>query len=408
MQEIKYHSYFTGRGDAPRQYPWMSLDEDCEIVIAGGGIAGCAAAYELSEAGIDVVLLSQKPIGFSSTPVNSSALSFANDFLLAKLSKTVGKDHAVRCFTLCGEALDELERFSAESEPDFCFRRRDAFLYVTSAEQADEIHTEYLMRKHNGFPAEFLERQEAGERFSFDVQAGILAKDAGGETDGYLLCHALCRATRKNGARIYENTAVVAAENTEGGVQVTTGHERVVQAKKLLLANGWRQKDSLPAAIGKRSLFTVVSEPVTSFSGYESRALIKNAETGISLRTTADDRILAWNHGSSLPESEGKLSRFFPSEKLARKKYGELAYSMREMLCGIRGIRAEYAYCGAYGTTRDGLPVIGEHPDYDNVYFDMPSGKNGILFSLIGGKLLAELYHGEEGDELFSPTRPTI
>ena len=132
------------------------------------------------------MLLSQKPVGFSSTSVNYSALSFANDFLLAKLSKTIGKDNAIHCFSLCKEALDGLEQFSEKSEVDFGFHRRDAFLYVTNPAQADEIHTEYLMRKHNGFPAKYLERQESGEYFSFDVQAGIFAKDAGGEVDGYL------------------------------------------------------------------------------------------------------------------------------------------------------------------------------------------------------------------------------
>lgn len=397
-------SYFTGRGDAPRQYPWLSGDERCEAAVAGGGLTGCFAAYELARAGVDVTLLSQTPIGYSSAAVENSVFGWSNELLLTNLARSVGRDEAVRVCRLLDAALDELERFAQGAEP-FDFVRRDAFFYVTRPHQADDLHTEYLIRRHNGFEVEFLDRQEAGERFSFELQAGILCRDGGAEADGYLLCHALAEAARRHGARIYENTAVVSAESVNGGVLIQTALDRSVRAKRLILATGWRQTEGLSLPLSRRTGFTVVTEPVSSFAGYESRALVKNATANIGLRSTADGRLLLHGLDCPLPAPDGRMARLFPAQRLFRRTCAELFAAGEEMLCAIPGLAAAYCSRAAHPVTRDGLPLAGPHPEYEHVQLDLTSGPNSGLFALLTAQSLARVFLGKEPEPLFEIRR---
>ena len=152
----------------------------------------------------------------------------------------------------------------------------------------------------------------------------------------------------------------------------------------------------------------MVTAPVNGFSGYESRALIRNASTNVSLRSTADDRILAWGLDGTLPEKASGLGKLLNADKIAERKYAELSNEAEKMLCGISVTEPEYVYRGTYGITRDGLPLVGIHPDYENVYFDLPAGANSILFAISTGHILTELCRNEELDNPFSPERPTL
>ena len=50
---------------------------------------------------------------------------------------------------------------------------------------------------------------------------------------------------------------------------------------------------------------------------------------------------------------------------------------------------------GTFGTTKDGLPYIGEHKDFLNSYFVLGFGGNGITFSVVGMEMVSSWLKGE-------------
>ena len=52
--------------------------------------------------------------------------------------------------------------------------------------------------------------------------------------------------------------------------------------------------------------------------------------------------------------------------------------------------RTDFSWAGTFGTTQDGLPYIGEHPDFQNTYFVLGFGGNGITFSVVGMDMVSE------------------
>lgn len=388
-KECKNTSLFASINEVPSQYPWLSFDEECEVLVIGGGITGAFCLYYLAQAGIEAVMVSQKPIGFSSASINSSALQYQNELMLTHLSKSAGKDKAIGYFKMCEQALNEIEGLADEID-DFKFTRRDSLLYTSSPEQVDKLHTEYLMRRHNGFDVQFLEKHEARELFSFDVMAGILSSGASGEVDGYKLCHALVSSAEKKNSRIYENTSITAIENAEVGVIAETSYGRKIKAKKVIMAIGKAQEQFLDKEVNIKTSFTIATEPVKGFAGYDSRAIVKNIDNNIYMRTTHDNRIIIGGLDCSLLDRNGKLAKVIGIEKLVERKYSELESALNKMLVGIDDIRVEYRYSGEYGQTNDMLPLSAEYEEYRDIIFLMPPSINGILYSQIVSKTAAE------------------
>lgn len=394
-----------GRGrPAPKQYPWLDTDEHCDVLVLGGGVTGCLAARTLSQNGIDVVLLTAKPLGYGEEQPDNSALCAETELFLSSISAKVGRDTAISAFTACKNALDEIEAMTDELS-DFGFVRRDALVCTNDITQKNTLHTEYLIRRHNGFPVEFLEQADARELFSFPIQAGLLIKDGGAMLDGYLFCHALAEGILDNGGRVYENTSALELLPLHDGVSVKAGMGRTIRAKRLLLATGDAQDEFIHCLSGKRRVFSLLTPETQSFPGYESRALIRDIGEDIRLRVTSDDRILLSGLSCSTIENKSPLSGLLLREAFLSRKYTELERWLSTHLCGIGGLHGELFGHGSYGVTRDGLPVIGTHHSYPNVYFNLPASLNGVLFGMVGALLLTKIFLGENPENPFTPER---
>ena len=57
--------------------------------------------------------------------------------------------------------------------------------------------------------------------------------------------------------------------------------------------------------------------------------------------------------------------------------------------------RTDFAWAGTFGETKDGLPYIGEHPDFPSAYFVLGFGGNGITFSVTGMEMVSKYLKGE-------------
>ena len=411
MRQTTGYSYWTNQTGPVRQYPWLASDESCEVLVLGGGVTGALLGYRFAEDGNDVCLLTKLPVGYGATAFNSGILEYDNNLSLVQLGKSIGRQTAVDCLNRYRDALDSIETLCAGLEPETGFRRRDVLSYTSDGNHGGFFHTEYLVRRHNGFEVEYLDRAATRDHYSFPVEDGILSQGLGAEVDPYRFTQALVnKAAKEYGLRCYENTEAVSIDLSNGHVTVKTAVGRTVHADKLIFATGLEQNDYLKLFSGRRAVFTVVTEPVDTFTGYDSRVLIRNDEgSGFHVRTTPDNRLMITGSDSFFSGVDRRFSKLVGLEKLGGVRYERLTRTLRELFCGIGRIVPAYCYAGAYGYTSDLLPVIGETEDYQNVYFCMESGPENILTAEIASDLLMRRYHGEPvGLKFFSPSRKSL
>ena len=74
-------------------------------------------------------------------------------------------------------------------------------------------------------------------------------------------------------------------------------------------------------------------------------------------------------------------------DQLLNNKAEKLEQTFKKMFPKIP-FRNDFSWAGTFGSTKDGLPYIGVHPDFPSSYFVLGFGGNGITFSVIGMEMV--------------------
>lgn len=397
--------YWTATAKIPNQYPYLTEDINCEIAVVGGGVTGALCAYTLQQAGVDTVLVDSGLIGYGSTSVSSSIMTYDIDYNINCLKDLIGVEKAVRAYKACIRGLDEIEKITRELDANVGFARRDSFYYTPDPCGAESMKQEYLIRRHHDFPVEFFDNVRAAEHFSFRVEAGIYAPKAAAEIDPYRFTQALVCEAAAIGLRVYENTAIETVTPDFGGICLETSTRHVIHAKKMVNATGLSAAKETGRIAQPRTTFCVVTSPVDDFNGWYNRCIIRDdSEPYIYLRTLPDNRILIGGLDSLYIDSKGKIAKLINIPSVLQRKYDMLEQRLISMMTGIDNIITEYRFSGTTGDTGDGLPYIGTREGYPNVYYDICCGSNGIVFAMLGADIIRDLYlDGDAVDmDLFS------
>jgi sarcosine dehydrogenase len=182
------------------------------IVIIGGGILGCSVAYWLTKMGeTDVLLLEQHQL---------------TDGATWHAAGLVGQLRSSRNTTRMLEQSVEMYRgLETETGQAVDWHETGSLRLACSPERVKELRRLATMAKSFGLPMEIISPQRAQELFPLMSTEDVLAA-AFLPTDGYIdpasVTQAIARGARNRGARIVENTAVVAI--TVDGRRVTTVH----------------------------------------------------------------------------------------------------------------------------------------------------------------------------------------
>lgn len=387
---------------SPPVYPQLTEDIECEVLVIGGGEAGSLAAYHLTESGVDTVIVDRRRIGFGSTSANTGLLQFANDKPLTACINTFGERDGVRFYQLCKEAVDDLERISAQLEISPDYIRRDSLYYASNEFDLPPLQKEFLALKNYGFDVTYLNQQEIGEKFSFSKPGAIYSRgDA--EINPYKLANGLVHHAHKKGLRVFQETEIVSHVFHPDHIVFYTKDRRQIRAQKAVFCTGYETQEIKvnPNAVLSSS-YAVVTEPVSEFPGWHNRCLIwETARPYLYIRTTADNRIVVGGKDESTIITEER-------DRMLLNKRDLLLQTVQEMFPEIPNLRADYFWSATFGGTHDGYPLIGTQPEFPNCYFSLGYGGNGTVYSTIGAQIVTDLItKGKSPDaDLFRFDRP--
>ena len=116
------------------------------------------------------------------------------------------------------------------------------------------------------------------------------------------------------------------------------------------------------------------------------------ADPYLYLRTTKDNRILIGGRDEDF-YSPGRR------DALIQKKSKQLARDFTKLFPHI-SFAPEFSWSGTFGSTKDGLPYIGEYAKLPNSYFALGFGGNGITFSMIAAESIANSIRGKNNVDL--------
>jgi glycine oxidase len=351
--------------------------QSADVIIVGGGIVGCSAAWFLSREGRKVVL-------FEKDAVASHASGFAFGVLLPPLiDDPQDPEHALNeeSFRLHKQLGEELP---AAGGIDPQLRQQAAVMLALSAREAAQFKNVYQAARGHGRDIRWLSHSELSHieaRVAPDIPGGLYMGDTY-ELDPYRLVLSMWQAAEKRGARLVNRAVKGIRAATNGGVVVDAGGERVSAASVIIAAGPW--SGTLLESVGIRV-------PVSPLKGQIVRMEAPGPEMRVSL----------WWHGDyASTKSDGLLWCGTTEEHVgfderptsaARDRISRSALRVLPFLSEAKMVKQTACL---RPVTPDGLAVIGRAPGMEGVVVATGAGRHGIAVGPGMGRAAADLAQG--------------
>jgi glycine/D-amino acid oxidase-like deaminating enzyme len=366
-------------------FPPLQADLRCDVAVVGGGITGALIADELAAHGHDVVVLEQRDVGWGSTAASTALLQYEIDTPMVDLAEQYGEADAVLAYQACADAIPMLQTRAADLYA-VDFAPMDSLYYASKRRHVRAMEDEFALRQKHGFDVQWLDRDAVQERFGFDAPAAILSAQAA-SVDPYRMAYRLLMGLEKQGAGVFDRTAVAHIATTPRGVELRTRDGHLVRAKHVVMAAGYASQKWLDADVAtNRSSYAFITDPIDAdlLGPLAKTMLWETARPYLYMRTTSDLRLLVGGEDDAV---DIPAKRDAQVEKKARKLVKQV-----QALFPHLPLQPAFSWAGTFAETDDGLPFFGPHDSTGpRVHFAMAYGGNGITYSMIGAGLLRAL-----------------
>ncbi|MED1469884.1 FAD-dependent oxidoreductase [Bacillus salipaludis] len=378
--------------------------KNCDVLVIGGGIIGCAIAYYASKYGRDVTILEKGEF--------VSGTSSRCDGNILAIDKDPGFDSQMSL--LSQRLVDDL---SKELEHTFEYRAPGSILVCESEEEMSAAEQWVNRQKAAGLPFRMLDREDIRQESSFfaDDLLGGLECATDSTVNPYLLSFALLEAAKKQGAKAYKQTEVKEVKK-EGGSFIIQTSNGVFTANHVVNAAGvWAPY------IGEMLDLSIPIQP------RKGHIIVASRQQFVGRRKVMEFGYLISKFGGErkvdpLTEKYGVALVFEPTESQnfligsSREFVGFNTKVNNEIIKCIanRAIRfypkmadmmVIRSYAGLRPWTEDHLPIISKVEEVPNYYIAAGHEGDGISLAAVTGKLIEELINEKETSIPIEPLR---
>lgn len=386
-------------GTAPRHASLHGAHR-ADVAIVGGGVTGCAAAYMFARAGADVVLIEAQRIGRGSTAASSALLMQEPDVDFGELAARFGAARARRVWNCSRTAVGHLRRTLASIGAPH-LQTLPSLYFTRDPDSVKPLRHEAALRLRAKLPGRWLDPADI-HRVAGIQAGGAILTPGNAQVDPYGACLAFAAASRGEGARIFERSAVTRIEGDRRGVRVRLRDGRV-DADWAVIATGYATPAFEPLASRFRMMntYAIATAPLTAAQrrrvGLGDVMLWDTERPYHYLRWTPDRRLLFG--GRDRPRVRGGRRA-----AALRTRAGELAADLRGLFPSLEAWRPAYAWEGLFVNTPDALPYIGTHRRYPRQLFALGYGGNGMTFGFLAAETIVRIARGVSSpdDELFA------
>ena len=190
-------------------YAPLTADENVDVCVIGGGIAGITAAYLLAKAGKSVIVVDRERIAMSETGHTTAHLQIVMDTRLADLVPRFGFDATKLAWDSQLEAAQLIESLAQEHRIECELQHLDAYLYSPREKDGKMLEEERRLATKMGYGCEAADPSA----IPFPAKHAIRYLDQRKfHPRKYLL--GLAQAATRLGVRFHEGTEV---SEVEGG-----------------------------------------------------------------------------------------------------------------------------------------------------------------------------------------------
>lgn len=379
-------SYYAATVNQTTAYPMLTENLSCDVVVVGGGFSGVNTAVELSERGLDVVLIEANRIGWGASGRNGGQIIGGISHTPERFKKSIGETGISSIYQMGVEARDIIkDRVSTyDIDCDLKWGYCDVALKPKHMKQfaAWQAWEKSIGNPH---PYTLLDAQELKSVVNSERYLGGLYNTANGHVHPLNLCIGEAKAAYDLGAKIFEQSKVIELIHGDQPI-VRTEHGRI-QAKQVVLAGNAYMGDLVPklsARVLPSASSVIATEPL---SADVAKAILPGDVAVCDPRTALDyfrlsaDRRLLFGGLSNytgmeprhlIPVMKQKMTRIFPDTD---------------------DVSIDFAWSGWIGIGINRMPQLGRLTD--NVRYLQAYSGHGVAPTHMMAKITAESIGGE-------------
>ena len=353
-----------------------SLPQSADVVVAGAGVCGLAAAIELSKCNRSVVLVDARQIGYGASSRNMGLLS------------GVAKETEARLLQLLDDAKAD------------CDINTGALLLAPTVRNLRDLAASIPRRKLEYGLDDYVVtgdqlHEHLGGAADHEFAGALVMPNATHLHPGKMIL-ALAKYAQSLGVRVCENARVLSWEVDSMGLTVDCDGLALRTKQLLLTTGGYTEQLSRP--LWKRTLSIPSTAAVTDELPaamidelFPTRTLaVINRFRGLICRPTPDGRriVLAGPVADAPQTTAGDLTNL--------RTYFQRLFPMLE------GIEFTHCWTGYAGAARDRRTHIGKQ---DGAWYSI--GANGLVYSAEAGRLAAgQIVNDQDGSDGEFPAWP--
>lgn len=339
-----------------------------QVVIVGGGLAGCCTAYALAASGVKVVLCEADRLGVGGAGRGSGILQSEAAPSFRELDERNGRRATRAIFDASRRAVLELAATVRRLGIKADLETHDAVRILPPFSiEHKSFAREIALRRDAGLEAIPLKGAAAAREAAIErVTSGVRFHDWG-QADPYRLLLGFARHARDRGAVMFERSPVRRIKVKRKSIDVHLA-DGVVSAETVAICTG-EPTDlfrSLKRHLRLEERYAVTTEklPANVRKQLTARArVITDTETPPHLiRWVDDDRLLIAGGDQPRTPERGR-------DKILVQRTGQLMYELLRMYPAISGAMPEYGWDMPISTAADGAMYAGPHRNYPRHLF---------------------------------------
>jgi glycine/D-amino acid oxidase-like deaminating enzyme len=374
------------------------LSKVFDVAIVGAGITGSAAAYNLSLAGVRVVLLDRNEVGTEASGRNAGSL---HGQIQHQPFVDLGERWASNFLPALAFLNESLKLWAVLSEElgfDLEVKCRGGLLLVDNVEQMRLVERKVAVERAAGIDSELLDQAELRECAPYvsPLMIGAEFCPIEGKANPMLVAPAFTRAAVTSGAEVLTRANVLSIEQSPDEIRIMT-NRGTVRAKQVVLTSG----DGLAEQVRTLGLRLPIStEPVQVCVTEPLMPLIEHlvyfAGQRLTLKQARAGSLLI---GGGWPARIDAISGF-PLVNLESLR-GNLAVALHVVPALGRALVIR-SWAGVGNGTPDHRPVIGALPGSARIHLGL-FPHMGFTAGPLMGRVLANLALGLEPEVDLEP-----
>ncbi len=346
-----------------------------DVIVIGGGMAGCMTAYYLAEKGVQTALIERSGVGKQASGNSAGGLNPLHGQGIPGLLSNL----AMESFALHLALWESLQQ---EGTTNFCPRRvKRLFLAFDQASLAAYEASCILYGKYAGFSAQIIDANtvKSLDRRINPAIVGALYTEGNAAIEALAYNQAIGEAAVRRGVQLIEAEVTGLLIESGQAKGVITDQGRVLCNQVVIATGAWGEEPARWLGIripveplkGEMLLVDIPGEALAYDISLKNFSLFCRGQAYV------------WIGATETAEGYDRT----PTEQA----YQTLLAHGATIMPAIREAKVLEHTVGLRPVTADGFPIVGRAPGYENVYLNTGAGKKGTLLSAGMGKAIADL-----------------